>query len=76
VEIERRRPAHQQTVGAGAFEERVVEVHEATEEPVVNKTAAVTEEVVVRREDTERIETVRDTVRKEEVDIERDTDRR
>ncbi len=42
----------------------------------MNKTAAVTEEVVVRREDTERIETVRDTVRKEEVDIERDTDRR
>ena len=76
VEIERRRPAHQQTVGTGAFEERVVEVRESTEEPVVNKTAAVTEEVVVRREGTERTETVRDTVRKEEVDIERDTDRR
>jgi uncharacterized protein (TIGR02271 family) len=76
VEIERRRPAHQQTVGAGAFEERVVEVHESTEEPVVNKTATVTEEVLIRREDTERTETVRDTVRKEQVDIERGSDRR
>lgn len=76
VEIERRRPADQQTVGAGAFEERVVEVHESTEEPVVKKTATVTEEVLVRREDTEHTETVRDTVRKEEVDIERDSDRR
>ena len=77
VEIERRRrPAHQQTAGAGAFEERVVEVRASTEEPVVNKTAAVTEEVVVRREETERTETVRDTVRKEEVEIERYSDRR
>ena len=75
VEIERR-PRHQQTVGAGAFEERVVEVHESTEEPGVNKAAAVTEEVLIRREDTERTETVRDAVRKEEVDIERDPDRR
>jgi stress response protein YsnF len=45
-------------------EERVVEVRESSEE------------VVVRREGAERTETVRDTVRKEEVDIERESDRR
>jgi uncharacterized protein (TIGR02271 family) len=75
VEIERRRPADQRAADAGAFEERVVEVHESTEEPVVNKTAAVAEEVVVRREATERRETVRDTVRKEDVEIDRASER-
>jgi hypothetical protein len=34
---------------AGAFEERTVEVHQTTEEPVVSKTAHIAEEVVVRK---------------------------
>ena len=55
--------------GPGAFEERTLEVRETQEEPVVNKTANVVEEVVIGRESTERTETVRDTVRKEEVEI-------
>jgi uncharacterized protein (TIGR02271 family) len=58
--------------GAGAFEERVVEVRETAEEPVVAKTAHVVEEVVVGREATERTETVKDTVRREEVDVAKD----
>jgi stress response protein YsnF len=39
---------------------------------MVNKTAKVTEEAVVRREGTERTETVRDTVRKEEIEVDRE----
>ncbi len=70
VTVERRRPVDSAAApGAGAFEERVVEVHETAEEPVVAKTARVVEEVVVGREATERTETVRDTVRREEVEV-------
>jgi stress response protein YsnF len=60
---------------AGAFEERTVEVHQTAEEPVVTKTARVAEEVVVRKDVTERTETVRDDVRREQVEVQKDPDR-
>jgi uncharacterized protein (TIGR02271 family) len=70
VTVERRQPIETTAApGTGAFEERVVEVRETAEEPVVAKTARVAEEVVVGREATERTETVRDTVRREEVEV-------
>jgi len=70
VTVERRQPIETSAApGTGAFEERVVEVRETAEEPVVAKTAHVVEEVVVGREATERTETVRDTVRREEVEV-------
>jgi stress response protein YsnF len=50
----------------------VIEVRETAEEPVVSKTARVAEEVVVRKDVTEHTETVRDTVRREEVEVEKD----
>ena len=68
VTIERRRPVDA-TVADHAFEERTVEVRETDEVPVVEKTAHVAEEVAVRKEETERTETVRDTVRREEVEV-------
>jgi uncharacterized protein (TIGR02271 family) len=71
VSVERRRPvtAGEAGVPAGAFEERTVEVHQTAEEPVVNKTAHIAEEVVVRKDVTERTETVRDDLRREQVDV-------
>jgi stress response protein YsnF len=42
----------------------------------VNKTARVVEEVVVHKDVTERTETVRDTVRREEVDVQNGNHRR
>ena len=71
VSVERRRPVTPGEAGvpAGAFEERTVEVHQTSEEPVVSKTAHVAEEVVVHKDATERTETVRDNVRREEVEI-------
>jgi uncharacterized protein (TIGR02271 family) len=69
VTVERRQPIETAAPGAAAFEERVVEVRETAEEPVVAKTAHVVEEVVVGREVTERTETVKDTVRREEVEV-------
>jgi len=56
-------------VPGGAFEERTVEVRETEEVPVVDRTTRVAEEVVVRKEETQRTETVRDTERREEVEI-------
>jgi hypothetical protein len=51
-------------------QEQVIEVKEYAEEPVVSKQARVKEEVRIRKDMTERAETVRDTVRHTEVDVE------
>lgn len=52
------------------FQEKTVEVVERTEVPVVDKVARVVEEVVVGKDVTERVETVRDTVRRQDVQVE------
>jgi uncharacterized protein (TIGR02271 family) len=70
VEVERRAVDRPLTDEAGAFSERVVEVTETDEEPVVSKEARIVEEVAVHKRAAERTETVRDTVRRTEVDIE------
>jgi uncharacterized protein (TIGR02271 family) len=69
VTIERRHPVEGTAAAGGAFEERTVEVRETEEVPVVGKTARVIEEVAIRKEATERTETVKDTVRHEEVEV-------
>jgi uncharacterized protein (TIGR02271 family) len=72
VTVERRKPLGDDAPGVGAFEERIVEMRETEEVPVVEKTARVAEELLVHRETTDRVEKVRDTVRREEVDVTRD----
>ena len=52
------------------FQERTIEATETDEEAVVDKEAHVTEEIHVNKEATERTETVSDTVRRTEVDVE------
>ncbi|MGI4788448.1 MAG: DUF2382 domain-containing protein [Janthinobacterium lividum] len=52
-----------------AFGEKSFEVLETAEVPVVAKTSRVVEEVVVGKTATDRTETVRDTVRRTDVDI-------
>jgi len=75
VEVERRpvdRP-----VGAGEndpFVDRTIEAEEHAEEAVIGKEARVTEEIGLRREAEERTETVSDTVRRTEVEVEDDRD--
>jgi uncharacterized protein (TIGR02271 family) len=72
VRVERRpvdRPATQADVNH-ALHGRTVEVREHAEQPVVQKEARVVEEVVVGKEATQRTETVRDTVRRTDVDVE------
>lgn len=75
VTVERRpvdRPATEADLRAAAQE--VVEFTETAEEPVVNKRSRVVEEVVVRKDVSERTETVRGTERRTEVDIDRHPD--
>ena len=50
--------------------DQVIEVQEVAEEPVVQKQARVVEEVRVSKEVGERSETIRDTVRRQEVEVE------
>jgi len=52
------------------FRERTIEMEERGEEAVVSKEARVVEEVVVRKEADQRTQTVSDTVRKTEVEVE------
>ncbi len=53
------------------WSDKMIEVVESDEEAVVSKTARVAEEVRVRKGESARTETVRDTVRKQQVDVER-----
>jgi uncharacterized protein (TIGR02271 family) len=72
VRVERHpvdRPATQADVNQ-ALHGRTVEVRERSEQPIVQKEARVVEEVVVGKEATQRTETVRDTVRKTDVEVE------
>lgn len=52
-----------------AFQEQDIELTEKAEVPVVNKEARVVEEIKISKDVEERTETVRDTVRNTEVDI-------
>lgn len=53
-----------------AFQDKTYEVTEIGEVPVVAKTARVVEEVVIGKTATDRVETVHDTVRRTDVEVE------
>lgn len=65
-----RRPVTDGRPVTDSFSDKAIEMTATTEEAVVSKTARVVEEVGLRKEATDRVETVRDTVRKEEVEME------
>lgn len=70
VHVERRKVDRPAESGDHVFEEESIEFSEMHEEPVVSKSTHVTEEVIVGKEVEERTETIRDTVRRQEIDIE------
>jgi uncharacterized protein (TIGR02271 family) len=53
------------------WSDKSIEVIETSEEPVVSKTARIAEEVVVSKAGSDRTETVHDTVRRQQVEVER-----
>ncbi len=65
-----RRLTDSEVEAGGLFKERVIDIAEMREEPVVTKMAVVREEVIVRKRVTERVETVRDTVRRTQIEVE------
>jgi uncharacterized protein (TIGR02271 family) len=76
VRVERRpvdRPASEADINR-ARQGGTIEVREKAEQPVVQKQARVVEEVVVGKEATQRTETVRDTVRRSDVEVEETND--
>ena len=75
VHIERRPVQSGQVSGDAAFTDKTIEVTETGEEAVVGKSARVYEEVAVRKDSNERVETVKDTVRREEVEVTKGTER-
>ncbi len=69
VSVQRRPIAGGAAAGPDAFTDRVIEMTESREEVVVSKTARVAEEVVVHKQVEEHVETVHDTVRREELEV-------
>jgi len=53
------------------WKDRTIEVTETSEQPVVTKTARVAEEVVIRKRGSDHVETIRDTVRRQQLEVER-----
>jgi stress response protein YsnF len=72
VVVEHRPASGQVTGNANLPQEREFEVTERHEEPVVEKRARQTEDVVVRKEQDQRTETVRGTVRETKVDVDKE----
>ncbi len=55
---------------AAAFQERTIEANATSEKAVVAKEARIVEEIGVTKQAADRVETVRDTVRKTQVEVE------
>jgi uncharacterized protein (TIGR02271 family) len=71
VNVERRPVDRPATDADRAFQERTVEATETVERPVVSKEARVVEEVSLNKQAQQRTETVRDTVRRTDVEVEK-----
>ena len=69
------RPIAPLTGSDNAFQDRTIEVEEKSEEAVISKDARVKEELVVKKDVEQRTETVSDTVRRTEVEVEDDRGR-
>jgi stress response protein YsnF len=68
VVVERRRP--QASIGQDVLTEVTVEMSESNEVPVVSKSVHLVEEVLLRKEVTARTEKIRDTVKRDKLEIE------
>lgn len=69
VEVTRRPADRAATASDLSTADAPIEITETAEEPVVSKQAKVVEEVVLQKAATERTETVKDTVRRKDVDV-------
>ena len=70
VVLDRRPVTDEGRPGTVDFTDKTIEMKEFREEAVIAKNVRVKEEVSLRREGTDRVETVKDTVRREDVKVE------
>ncbi|MDB5415797.1 MAG: hypothetical protein JWR10_4132 [Rubritepida sp.] len=70
VDVQRRPVDRALTSAEEAFQERSIVATEHSEEVVIAKEARVTEELVIHKDVGERVETVHETVRRQDVEIE------
>jgi hypothetical protein len=73
VVIERRPTTGTTVRGGESFQDRVIEVHEMYEEPVIGKIITQAEEMVIYKTLSERTATVRETVRQTRVNVDGQT---
>ena len=73
VVIERRPTTGTTVRGGESFQDRVIEVHEMYEEPVIGKVITQAEEMVIYKTLSERTATVRETVRQTRVNVDGQT---
>lgn len=73
-EVARREATDPRLANDVDWKDRTIEIIETNEQPVVTKTARVAEEVVIRRRGSDHVETVRDTVRRQQIEVERVSD--
>lgn len=52
------------------WSDKTIEVTETSEEAVIDKTAHISEEVLIRRQGSDRVQAVHETVRRQQVDVE------
>ncbi|HUB32009.1 MAG TPA: YsnF/AvaK domain-containing protein [Bryobacteraceae bacterium] len=59
------------TTGNIDWTDKTIEINEMVEEPVVTKSAHIAEEVVIQKESTDQVKTLKDKVRRQQVEVER-----
>ncbi len=69
VDVQRRVVDRPVTDADRLFQDRTIEATETSEEAIVAKDVRVKEELVVRKDATDRVQTVQDTVRRTEVEV-------
>ncbi len=76
VEVIRRAITDPDYVRNLEWADKTIEMTETAEEPVVSKTSHIVEEVVIRKTGSDHVETLRDKVRRQQVDVERGAEKK
>ena len=71
VQVVRRAISDPESVRDIDWAEKTIEVTDTVEEPVTTKSVHIAEEVVIRKQGIDRVETVRDQIRRQQIEVER-----
>jgi stress response protein YsnF len=71
VQVARRAISDHNLIKDIDWSDRTIEVRETKEQAVVSKSARIAEEVVIQKKGSDRVETVKDTVRRQQAEVER-----